>query len=199
MTDKIVIASNNTHKINEFKRIMSTLNIDVISAKEAGLDFSDVEETGSTFAENSFIKAMYAFEQTGLASIADDSGLCVDALDGRPGIYSARYGGDNTTDDDKINLLLSELKDIELKDRTAHFNCSICCIFSKEDVLEVEGRCEGYIGFEKRGENGFGYDPIFYIENGKTFSELSDDEKDFYSHRGNALRKFYNLLKERKK
>lgn len=198
MAQKFVIASNNAHKIDEFKRILSTLDIEVISAKEAGVDFSDVEETGTTFAENSEIKAMYAFEKCGLPCIADDSGLCVDALDGRPGIYSARYGGENSTDDEKIALLLTELKDVKKKDRTAHFNCSICCVLSKEDIITAEGKCEGFIGFEKKGENGFGYDPVFYLENGKTFAELTAEEKDSYSHRGNALRKFYTLLKERK-
>lgn len=198
MADKFVIASNNAHKIDEFKRILSILGIEAVSAKDVDLDFSDVEETGTTFAENSKIKAMYAFEKCGLPCIADDSGLCVDALDGRPGVYSARYGGENSTDNDKIDLLLTELKDVEHKDRTAHFNCSICCVIDKDDIITAEGKCEGFIGFEKKGENGFGYDPVFYLENGKAFAELSAEEKDSYSHRGNALRKFYTLLKERK-
>lgn len=197
MARKFVIASNNAHKVSEFKRILADLDIEVISAKEAGLDFSDVEETGSTFAENSEIKAKYAFEKCGLTCIADDSGLCVDALDGRPGIYSARYSGENSTDDEKIELLLSELKDVERKDRTAHFNCSICCVIDKDTVITAEGKCEGFIGFEKKGENGFGYDPVFFLENGKAFAELTPEEKDSYSHRGNALKKFYTLLKER--
>ncbi len=198
MADKFVIASNNPHKIEEFNRILSALDVDVISAKEAGVDFSDVEETGLTFAENSLIKAMYSYDKTGLPSIADDSGLCVDALNGRPGIYSARYGGEDSTDAEKIDLLLSELEDVQKSDRTAHFNCSICCVISKDDVVSAEGKCEGYIGFEKKGENGFGYDPIFYLDSGKAFAELSSEEKDKYSHRGNALRKFYTLLRERK-
>lgn len=198
MALKFLVASNNAHKINEFKRIMSALNVEVISAKEAGVDFSSVEETGSTFAENALIKAMYAYEKTKLPSIADDSGLCVDAINGRPGIYSARYGGENSTDSEKIDLLLSELENVNKDDRTAHFNCSICCVINKDDVIAAEGRCEGYIGFEKKGDNGFGYDPVFYLENGKAFAELSADEKDLFSHRGNALRKFYTLLKERK-
>ncbi len=198
MATKFVIASNNSHKIEEFKRIMSALDVEVVSAKDAGLDFSDVEETGLTFADNSLIKAMYAFEKSGLPSIADDSGLCVDALDGRPGIYSARYGGENSTDNEKIELLLSELKNVEKECRTAHFTCSICCVLSKDDVIAAEGKCEGYIGFERKGENGFGYDPIFFLDNGKAFAELSAEEKDVYSHRGNALRKFNSLLKERK-
>ena len=198
MANKFVIASNNAHKIEEFKRILSTLDIEVISAKEVGLDFSNVEETGTTFAENSKIKALYAFENCGLPCISDDSGLCVDALNGRPGVYSARYGGENSTDNEKIDLLLSELDGKKSEERTAYFNCSICCVIDKDDIIEVEGKCEGYIGFEKKGTNGFGYDPVFYLHNGKAFAELTAEDKDSYSHRGNALRKFYTLLKERK-
>ena len=198
MADKFVIASNNAHKVNEFKRILSELDIDVITAKEAGVDFSYVEETGATFAENAEIKAMYAYKECGLPSIADDSGLCVDALDGRPGIYSARYAGENSSDNEKIDLLLSELSDVEESERTAHFICSICCVIDEDNILKAEGRCEGTIGFDKKGENGFGYDPVFYVDNGKSFAELSDNEKDTFSHRGDALRKFYDLLKERK-
>lgn len=198
MARKFVIASNNAHKIQEFKRILLPLDIDVISANEAGVDFSHVEENGSDFAENAKIKAFYAFKECGIPAVADDSGLCVDALDGRPGIYSARYGGENSTDDEKINLLLSELDGVGESERTAHFISSICCVMSENDIIIAEGRCNGFIGFDKKGNNGFGYDPIFYIDNGKTFAQLSADEKDLYSHRGNALRKFYNLLKERK-
>lgn len=195
MAKKFVIASNNAHKIGEFKRILANLDISVISAKEAGVDFSNVEETGETFLENSKIKALYAFKKCGLPCIADDSGLCVDALNGRPGIHSARYGGENSTDNEKIDLLLSELS--EADDRTARFVCSICCVISESDIVTAEGKCEGYIGLEKKGTNGFGYDPIFFLESGKSFAELSGEEKDLYSHRGNALKEFYTLLKER--
>jgi len=198
MSEKYVVASNNANKINEFKRILSSLDIEVISAKEAGVDLSSVEETGRTFAENATIKALYTFDRCGLPCIADDSGLCVDALDGRPGIFSARYGGENSTDDDKIALLLAELSNVEEKDRTAYFTCSICCILGENDIIAVEGRCLGTIGHEKKGDNGFGYDPVFIVDNGKTFAELSDDEKDSYSHRGNALRKLHRVLEERK-
>lgn len=193
-----MIASNNAHKIDEFKRILSPLGINVISARDAGVDFSNVEESGLTFAENAQIKAMYAFEKCSLPCIADDSGLCVDALNGRPGIYSARYAGENSSDTDKINLLLSELKGVAELDRTAHFNCSICCVITADDIIAVEGRCNGYIGFETKGECGFGYDPIFYIPDGKAFAELSAKEKDAVSHRGNALKKLYGILNDRK-
>lgn len=198
MAEKFVIASNNQHKVNEFRRILSKLDIEVITAKEAGVDFSDVEETGKTFAENAEIKALYAFGKSSLPCIADDSGLCVDALNGRPGIYSARYGGENSTDDEKIDLLLSELSDVSQDKRSAHFICSICCVIDKDMILKIEGRCDGFIGKEKRGDNGFGYDPVFFVNSDKSFAELSDTEKDKYSHRGDALRKFYDLLKERK-
>lgn len=197
MSEKFVIASNNAHKISEFRRILSTLDIEVVSASEAGIDFSGVEETGATFAENSFIKAQYAFDRCGLPCIADDSGLCVDALDGRPGIYSARYGGENSTDTEKINLLLSELEGVGETDRKARFICSICCVINSDDIINVQGTCEGYIGFEPKGDNGFGYDPVFYVEGGKSFAELNSSEKDASSHRGDALRKFYELLKDR--
>ena len=197
MAVKFVVASNNAHKISEFRRILSTLDIEVISASEAGVDFSNVEETGETFSDNSLIKALYAFEKCGLPCVADDSGLCVDALGGRPGIYSARYGGENSTDTDKINLLLSEIEGVEEAERTARFVCSICCVRGKDDIINVEGTCEGYIGFEPKGDNGFGYDPVFYVEGGKSFAELSSSEKDERSHRGNALNKLYELLKER--
>lgn len=198
MARKFVIASNNAHKIQEFKRILLPLDIDVISASEAGVDFSDVEENGATFAENAKIKAMYAYKACGLPSVADDSGLCVDALDGGPGIYSARYGGENSTDDEKMDFLLSELEGVNEADRTAHFISSICCVITEDDVVTAEGRCNGFIGFEKKGDNGFGYDPVFYIDNDTTFAQLTAAEKDLHSHRGNALRMFYNLLKERK-
>lgn len=198
MNKSFVIASNNAHKISEFKRILEPMGYDVKSAKEAGVDFSDVEENGNTFAENSEIKARYAYSVCKLPCIADDSGLCVNALDGRPGIYSARYAGENSTDDEKINLLLKELVESNNSDRSAYFVCGICCVFSESDVLRAEGKCEGEIGFEKKGENGFGYDPVFMIENGKSFAELSAEEKDRYSHRGNALRAFSSALSNRK-
>ncbi len=197
MSEKFLIASNNAHKISEFRRILSALDIEVVSASEACVDFSDVDETGETFAQNSLIKAQYAFENCGLPCIADDSGLCVDALDGRPGVYSARYGGENSTDTDKINLLLSELEGVEEPNRKSRFVCSICCYIDKDDIINVEGTCEGYIGFEPKGDNGFGYDPIFYVESGKSFAELTASEKDAISHRGEALRNLYKLLKDR--
>ncbi|MGN1433797.1 MAG: XTP/dITP diphosphatase [Ruminococcus sp.] len=185
---KFIIATNNPKKLKELERILNPLGINAVSAKEEGISLDDVEETGTTFAENAFIKAEAAFKKTGLPSVADDSGLCVDALDGRPGIYSARYAGENATDTDKNNKLLTELKDVSEKDRTAHFTCAICCILPNGDKIEVEGICEGSIAFEPHGNGGFGYDPIFKYGD-KSYAELSSNEKDAVSHRGKALRK----------
>lgn len=185
---KFLIATNNPKKLKELQRILNPLGINAVSARQEGVLLDDVEETGTTFAENAFIKAEAAFKKTGLPSVADDSGLCVDALDGRPGIYSARYAGENATDADKNSKLLSELKDVPEKNRTAHFSCTICCILPNGDKIEVEGICEGSIAFEPHGNGGFGYDPIFKCGD-KSYAELSSDEKDAVSHRGKALRK----------
>lgn len=185
---KFIIATNNQKKLKELERILNPLGINAVSAKDEGISLDDVEETGITFAENALLKAEAAFKKTGLPSVADDSGLCVDALDGRPGIHSARYAGENATDSDKNNKLLSELKDVPKKDRTAHFTCAICCILPDGEKIEVEGRCEGSIAFEPHGNGGFGYDPIFKYSD-KSYAELSSDEKDSISHRGQALRK----------
>lgn len=192
---KFIIATNNQKKLKELERILNPLGINAVSAKDEGISLDDVEETGITFAENALLKAEAAFKKTGLPSVADDSGLCVDALDGRPGIHSARYAGENATDSDKNNKLLSELKDVPEKDRTAHFTCAICCILPDGEKIEVEGRCEGSIAFEPHGNGGFGYDPIFKYSD-KSYAELSSDEKDSISHRGKALRKLKTELEK---
>ena len=185
---KFIIATNNQKKLKELERILNPLGINAVSARDEGISLDDVEETGTTFAENAFLKAEAAFKKTGLPSVADDSGLCVDVLNGRPGIFSARYAGENATDEDKNNKLLSELKDVSEKDRTAHFTCAICCILPNGDKIEVEGVCEGIIAFEPHGNGGFGYDPIFKYGD-RSYAELSSSEKDAVSHRGKALRK----------
>lgn len=185
---KFIIATNNQKKLKELERILNPLGINAVSGKEEGISLDDVEETGTTFAENAYLKAEAAFKKTGLPSVADDSGLCVDVLDGRPGIYSARYAGENATDEDKNNKLLAELNDVPEKDRTAHFTCTICCILPSGEKIEVEGVCEGSIAFEPHGNGGFGYDPIFKYGD-KSYADLSSDEKDAVSHRGKALRK----------
>lgn len=185
---KFIIATNNKKKLLELERILKPLGIDAITAREAGVELDDVEETGTTFAENVLIKSDAAFKKTGLPSVADDSGLCVDALDGRPGIYSARYAGDNATDEEKISKLLTELEGVEDEKRTAHFACAICCILPDGSKIEVEGRCQGKIAFEPCGDGGFGYDPVFMYGD-KSYAQLSAEEKDAVSHRGQALRK----------
>lgn len=185
---KFLVASNNKNKINEFNRILSPLNIMAVSADEMGISLDDVEETGSTFEENAIIKAKSACEKTGMVCIADDSGLMIDALDGRPGIYSARYAGENATDEDKINKVLSEMVNVPDGERGAKFVCAICCEFPNGEEIVVRGECKGTIGFASRGYGGFGYDPIFFTDDNMTFAELPPSRKDAVSHRGRALR-----------
>lgn len=192
---KFIMATNNSHKVVELSRILKPLGIDVVSAKEMGITLDDVDENGTTFAENAFLKAQSAFQKTGMPVVADDSGLSVDALDGRPGIYSARYAGDNATSEEKNLKLLDELKNVPDEKRTAHFTCSICCIMEDGTKIVAEGVCNGKIATSPHGNGGFGYDPIFLC-NGKCFAQLSDAEKDAVSHRGQALRKFKSELQK---
>ena len=194
---EFIIATNNKKKLTEIKRILAPLGIAPVTAADKGIDLGDVEETGSTFAENAYIKAKAAFDICGLPVIADDSGLCVDALGGRPGVYSARYGGHDSPYTVKIGMLLDELKDVPEKERTAHFSCAVCCILKSGEVISVEGRCDGEIAAAPSGDGGFGYDPVFTV-NGRSFATLTDEEKDALSHRGNALRMLYHELRDRK-
>ena len=188
-----VIASNNQKKVQELERILKPLGISLKTAAELGVSLDDVEETGMTFKENAEIKAEAALKKTGLPAIADDSGLMVDALGGRPGVYSARYAD---TDTDKINKLTAELAAAESDDRSAHFTCVICCAFPDGRKIFAYGECAGTIGYAPRGTNGFGYDPIFFVEGNKTFAELTDTQKDAMSHRGKALKELSELLRQ---
>lgn len=188
---KFILATHNQKKCAEMQRILAPLGIEVYTAEMLGLTLTDAEETGTTFKENAYIKAYSAMSETGLCAIADDSGLCVDALSGQPGVYSARYSGVHGNDEKNIEKLLDNLKDVPEEERTAHFACAVCVVFPNGDRLDVEGRCDGKIGFEKKGNGGFGYDPVFMVGD-KSFAELSSEEKDAVSHRGNALR----LIKE---
>ena len=197
MTD-FLIATNNAHKVEEFKRILLPLGINVLSAKDAGVDLGDVEENGTTFKENAKIKAMSAYKISGMPCIADDSGLCVDALGGDPGIYTARYGGEDLTQAERNALLLKNMEDVPLEKRTAMFVCSICCVCSETDCIEVFGCCKGLITTKPYGEGGFGYDPIFRKVDGCTLAEMTDAEKDEISHRGAALRLLKDELTKRK-
>ena len=186
---KFVIATHNAHKLIELQRILNPLGIEGVTDRDLGIELPEVEETGTTFAENAYLKAASACQVTGLPAIADDSGLVVDALGGRPGVYSARYGGEEATDDDRNVLILGEMKDVPKGERSARFVASVCCVFPNGDVLRAEGTFEGEIGYAPAGENGFGYDPIFVVGD-RTSAEMSSAEKDAMSHRGNALRVF---------
>ena len=191
-----ILASNNENKLAELRRILLPLGLNVISAKEATAGELEVEEAGETFEENARLKALAFMEETGLAAIGDDSGLMVDALDGAPGIYSARYAGEGAPNDARIAKLLDNLHDVPEEKRTAKFVSAICCVFPDGREVTVRGECHGRIGFAPMGENGFGYDPVFISESGKTFAQLTSAEKDKISHRGNALRKLRAALKE---
>lgn len=190
---KLVIATNNPHKLVEFGRILAPLGIEVHSQKEYCPDL-DVEETGTTFAENSLLKAKAVMEASGLPAIADDSGLCVDWLQGAPGIYSARYGGVDS-DEERNQLLLSNMRGAT--NRAAHFHADITCCFPNGDVLNTAGDIHGTIAYAPNGEGGFGYDPIFFVpELRKTLAQVPAEDKNAISHRGNALRAMAVALKE---
>ena len=187
---KFIIATHNKKKLAEMERILNPIGIEVSTEQ-----LQEVDETGTTFAENAYLKANVACKETGLPAIADDSGLAVDALNGAPGIYSARYAGEHATDLQKMEKLLYELKDVPKEKRTARFVCSICCVFPNGDYITAEGTCEGTIAFELTGDGGFGYDPIFLVGE-QSFGQLSDEEKDRISHRGKALMLFSQKLQE---
>ncbi|MCQ2406140.1 MAG: XTP/dITP diphosphatase [Oscillospiraceae bacterium] len=191
---KLVLASNNKKKLAEMREILSSAGFEVLSQAEAGCDF-EAEENGTTFAENAYIKAKAAMDACSMPAIADDSGLCVEALGGEPGVYSARYSGSHDHSDAQRNeYLLSKLEGVS--DRRAKFVCSIACCFPDGRVIRAEGECHGEIGFEPKGENGFGYDPLFIMADypGRTMAEISAEEKNAVSHRGRALNKFKEEL-----
>ena len=190
---KIILASNNKNKILEFKQILSPLGYDVISQSEAGVNI-EVEENGTTFEENSMIKAKAVYDIAKMAVTADDSGLEVDYLDKAPGVYSHRYAGENATDKDRCRKILSELEGVSDDNRTARFVCVISYIDNNGNASVLKGECEGIIGREMKGDNGFGYDPIFMIGD-RSFAEISADEKNSISHRANALKKLTEKLK----
>ncbi len=191
---KIVAATGNAGKIREIKKIFSDENVDVVSMGEIGIDI-EIEENGTTFEENSLIKARTIAKLTGEIALADDSGLCVEALLGAPGIYSARYAGENATDDERNDKLLCELSGAE--NRNAKFVSAIAVVFPDGKELTTEGEVAGKIADKAYGEGGFGYDPIFISDElGKTFGEATADEKNEISHRARAINKMYELMKE---
>lgn len=193
---KVVIATKNQHKLLEFKRILQPLGYEVLSQKDVGVDI-DVEETATTFYGNARLKAKAIYEITKMITIADDSGLEVDYLNGEPGVYSARYGGQGKTDKDRCNLILEKLKNVPKEKRTARFVCAIYMILSEKDERLYEGLCQGYIGYDFNGDNGFGYDPIFMVNDKDSFATLKGKEKDKLSHRGQALQKMQQDLKQK--
>ena len=184
---KIVAATNNKGKVKEIKSILGGIGLEVVSQGEIGLDL-DVEETGTTFEENALLKARAAAQASGMSALADDSGLCVDALGGAPGIYSARWAGEHGNDAANNKKLLEELADVADADRGARFHSTVVLVRG-EEILRGDGDCPGVIGHELRGSNGFGYDPLFWPDDvpGRTMAELALDEKNAISHRARAL------------
>ena len=194
---KVVLASKNKHKLEEISQITKLFDIELILQSELGLDI-DVEETGTTFEENSLLKARAVMEATGLPALADDSGIAVDALNGEPGVYSARYGFDESLDDwGRLLLLLKNTEHVPDGQRQAKFVCVISFVTPDGAVIQARGEIHGELTRQARGEGGFGYDPIFYYPPlGKTTAEMTPEEKNAVSHRGNALKVFYEKLKE---
>ena len=194
---KVVLASKNKHKLVEISKITEKFGIDLVLQSELGVDI-DVEETGSTFEENSFIKAEAVMKATGLSALADDSGIAVDALNGEPGIYSARYGFDDSLDDwGRLLLLLKNMENVPDGQRQAKFVCVITMVTPDGQTVQARGEIHGELLREPRGENGFGYDPIFYYPPmGMSTAEMPPEEKNKVSHRANALKVFYEKMKE---
>lgn len=194
---KVVLASKNKHKLVEISRIVEKLDIQLVLQSELGVDI-DVEENGTSFEENSFIKAEAVMKATGLPALADDSGIAVDALNGEPGIYSARYGGDPTmTDEDRMLLLMHNMENVPDGQRQAKYVCVITLVTPDGKSIAARGEVHGEIMRAPVGHNGFGYDPIFYYPPfGKGFAEVSAEEKNAVSHRAVALQEFYRKLKE---
>ena len=189
---KFVLATHNPGKLREMGGMLKDLGVEVVSPATLGIPV-DVEETGTTFLENALLKAKAICRAANLPAIADDSGLCVDALNGAPGVYSARYGGEGLDDRGRCMLLLNSLRGATT--RAAHFSCAVACAFPNGDTLTAEGRCDGFIAYAPLGDGGFGYDPVFLLPGaGKTFGQLSQEEKSAVSHRGKALKEFAGKL-----
>ena len=195
---KAVLASKNPHKLAEIQAILSGLGVEVVMESELGLDI-DVDETGTTFEENSRLKAEAVMRAANMPAVADDSGLMVDALDGAPGVHSARYGpkGHDGTDDERIAFLLENMKEVPEAARTAKFVCVITCLWPDGRRIVARGECPGQILFAPKGTGGFGYDPVFYLpELEKTYAELAPEEKNAISHRARALQAFCRIYRE---
>ena len=189
-----ILATKNPKKLKEMQRILMPLGISIKCEADFDFPFDEVEENGTTFEENALLKARSASLQSGLPAISDDSGLCVDAIDGEPGVYSARYSDEGTDEANNIKLL-SKLNDVEDDMRTARFVCSVCCYFSEDNYFFVNGKCEGKIARKAHGNGGFGYDPLFIVGD-LSFAEMTAEQKDECSHRGEAMRLLCDKLKE---
>lgn len=183
---KLLLATKNDHKLMEFRRMLEPLGYTVLSQTDVDVDI-DVEETGTTFEANAALKAQALYQATGLPTIADDSGLEIDALGGEPGVYSARYGG-VATDTDRNHLVLQKMQGVPQEKRTARFVAALHLIFSADRTITVRGTSEGFIADKIVGDNGFGYDPIFMTDDTHSFATLTPSQKDAISHRGNALK-----------
>ena len=194
---KVVLASKNKHKLEEISQITRQFGMELVLESDLGVDI-DVEETGSTFEENSFLKAEAVMKATGLPALADDSGIAVDALNGAPGIYSARYGFDESLDDwGRLQLLLKNTEQVPDERRQAKFVCVITLVTPQQEIIQARGEVHGMLLRAPAGQGGFGYDPIFYYPPlGKSLAELTPEEKNQVSHRANALKVFYQRLKE---
>ena len=193
--DTIVLATHNKGKIREFKSILLPLGYDAIAVRNLLPDITEPDETGTTFAENAKLKALYYMKITGKPCLADDSGIIADALHGRPGVYSARYAGPNCSDDQNNEKLIKDLSAVAPTQRQAHYGCVLCLVWPDGRMLQTEGSCTGLIRDFYAGSNGFGYDPLFYIpDKGKTMAELTMAEKNKISHRGKALEKLVEAL-----
>lgn len=197
MIRKIILSSGNKHKIKEIKNILNDMPFDIVSKDDMGFSDLDVVEDGETLEENAFKKAVELSKLTNGIIIADDTGLYVDALDGQPGVYSARYAGEHVSYVDNNELLLKNLKNIPIEKRTAFFKTVVAVVLENGERLMTEGICKGKIALEPRGENGFGYDPLFVVEGtDRTFSEMTDEEKNEISHRAKALLNLKEKLEE---
>ena len=194
---KVVLASKNKHKLEEISKITQKFDMELVLESQLGVDI-DVEETGSTFEENSYLKAKAVMKATGLPALADDSGIAVDALNGEPGIYSARYGFDDSLDDwGRLQLLLKNTEQVPDDQRQAKFVCVITLVTPQGQTIQARGEVHGTLLRAPAGENGFGYDPIFYYPPlGKSLAQVTAEEKNQVSHRANALKVFYEKLKE---
>ena len=190
---KLVVATNNQGKVREFRQLLEPLGFEPVSLKDEGIEI-DITEDGETFAENAHIKAQAVYEICKCPVLADDSGLEIEFLGGAPGIYSARYAGEDATDADRCNKILSELDGVDISMRSARFACALYCIMDDETEYSVLGTMNGFIGTEPMGNNGFGYDPIFMIDEETSVAMISDEEKNKISHRAQAMKKLAEIL-----